>query len=419
MPLSALIERLSRTIGLDPESIGSNTIASSVRQRMSNCDESSEPAYTQRVEENSDELQALIEAVVVPETWFFRDGEPFEYLEKHIADEWKEDPRGHRLRILSVPCATGEEPYSIAMSLRNAGMKSSDYSIDAVDISHGLLRKAEAAVFGANSFRGNALGFRDRYFDVTENGYLLRSSVRSGVRFLQGNIISDDFLAKEHPYDIIFCRNLLIYCRVDARQCIIRSLSRLLREGGLLFVGHAEMMPALATIFTPVAEAGAFAYCKIPPRSSPAVATVSSPRPERPKSAPSSRSPSNRQPHKTAVTTARVHIPKAPAEDPLEHANRLADAGKLQEAAAACEGFLKSNSQDVRAHVLLGVLQEAMSRRRQAEESFNRALYLDPSCYEAIMHLSLLKERRGDIKGAELLKKRAARIHDKQKEPRQ
>ncbi|NEM46493.1 MAG: chemotaxis protein CheR, partial [Xanthomonas perforans] len=132
------------------------------------------------------EQQALVEAVVVPETWFFRYPESFAAL-VNLARERSTHLAGARpLRILSLPCSTGEEPYSIAMALLDGGLPGDGFRIDAMDISEVNLQRAERALYGRNSFRGDDLSFRDRHFAVTPEGFELRSQVRRKVRLLAG-----------------------------------------------------------------------------------------------------------------------------------------------------------------------------------------------------------------------------------------
>ncbi|NEM13145.1 MAG: chemotaxis protein CheR, partial [Xanthomonas perforans] len=119
-----------------------------------------EDAYWLKVHNCASEQQALVEAVVVPETWFFRYPESFVAL-VNLARERSTQLAGARpLRILSLPCSTGEEPYSIAMALLDAGLPGDGFRIDAMDISEVNLQRAERALYGRNSFRGDDLSFR-------------------------------------------------------------------------------------------------------------------------------------------------------------------------------------------------------------------------------------------------------------------
>src|SRR5262249_28978799 len=153
----------------------------------------------ERATSSKHEIQELIETVVVPETWFFRDAKAFEVLAEFVVHEWlPASPQGS-LKILSGPCSTGEEPYSVAMALLDVGMPAHRFTIDAVDISARAVAKAKAGVYGANSFRGQSLEFRERYFEETAIGYTLKRSVCRSVAFHQSNLLSAEQLIG--PYD--------------------------------------------------------------------------------------------------------------------------------------------------------------------------------------------------------------------------
>src|SRR5262249_55035918 len=143
--------------------------------------------YWQRVRGSSDELQELIETVVIPETWFFRDVEAFTALVRLVTDEWLPSHGTAVLRVLSVPCSTGEEPYSLIMALLDGGLSRKEIKVNAVDISARALARARRGEYGPNSFRGKNLDFRDRYFRPTAKGYSVAEWLSEMVNFRQGN----------------------------------------------------------------------------------------------------------------------------------------------------------------------------------------------------------------------------------------
>src|SRR5450755_3402731 len=145
---------LKNAMGLDTPSIGSASIERAVRLRMATLGLNQADDYEQQLRRSTDELQELIEAVVVPETWFFRDREAFATLVRLVTDEWRSTSSASVLRLLSVPCSTGEEPYSMVMSLLDGGFSPQQLQVDAVDISARALARATRGVYGTNSFRG-------------------------------------------------------------------------------------------------------------------------------------------------------------------------------------------------------------------------------------------------------------------------
>ena len=237
-----------------------------VQRRRAACGLSDPDAYLRQLTDSEEEWVKLVDAVVVLETWFFRDWEPFVFLRKFVASEWRPAHRGETLRVLSVPCSTGEEPYSIAMALLDEGLTANDFCIDAVDVSRDALDRGAAAAYDKHAFRGEHLEFRDRYFEQTAQGYRLNPEVVRPVDFQCGNILNSRFLTDRRSYDIIFCRNLLIYLDPAGQQRVVRVLDRLLAQDGVLFTGHVETSYLLGPGFVHIPHRRAFAYRKAPPK---------------------------------------------------------------------------------------------------------------------------------------------------------
>ena len=126
---------LTQRIGLDPESVGASLIERGLQARKSALGLGEGDDYDRIVRSSGEELQELIEEVVVPESWFFRDDRPFTHLQDHVRTRWLIEPDRTPLRVLSLPCAGGEEPYSIAIALRELGLSPARFRVDAMDIS--------------------------------------------------------------------------------------------------------------------------------------------------------------------------------------------------------------------------------------------------------------------------------------------
>jgi chemotaxis protein methyltransferase WspC len=432
----AAIEALLRQkIGLDAETLGSSVIARAVHQRMADCGLSELKTYLARLKTSSDELEALIENVVVPETWFFRERESFAFLSQYVKTKWIPTHPDSILRVLSVPSSTGEEAYSIAIALSETGLSSKDFIIDAVDISKEALRKAKRAVYTQNSFRGDTLALRKAYFTQTAEGYQLSESVRSTVNFIHGNLLEPQCF-KKTPYHVIFCRNLLIYLDRSAREQTIEILDRLLTKNGLLFVGHSETTQLPPSRFVSVRHPLAFAFRKLEESreekeiqkpggkgsfksqakgkkaffsTKPAFSQVAKPD--------LSNTPVGSQTSKKNPPQQRHIAPKPsqPITDngqkPLETARGLADRGQLNEAATLCETYLSQNQISAEAYFLLGQVRQAQGWEEQALQCFNKAIYIKPNYYEALIHLALLKEHYGDFKGAGVIRQRIQRLN--------
>ncbi len=399
---------LEEMVGMDPRVLGDKNLARVIRERMSACKLPDEERYLEKARSSSREMEALIEAVVVPETLFFRDKGPFTFLREYVREEWIPARRGEPLRILSAPCSSGEEPYSIAIVLQEAGLKPDKYRIDALDVSRALLRKAERATYTRHSFRDVAEAVRNLYFVAVGDEYILKNEIRQGVQFIHGNLLDERVLADKRPYDVVFCRNLLIYLSTEARARVVRNIDRLMVQNGLLFVGHAETANFPTARFAPLHHRGAFGFRKAEGRTVAAAGPGAVLAPIIVSSTPVKSTPRTTQGAVRPSPAPATDVPKAKFS--LEEARQLADQGRLLEAGAMCERLLLDDPVNADVYCLLGVVLHGLGNLQRAEECFARAIYLDEHSYEAVVHLMLLKEHRGDSQGAEVLRRRAARI---------
>ncbi|CDN62557.1 putative chemotaxis-related methyltranferase [Burkholderia cenocepacia H111] len=244
---------LLRETGIDPDSLGNDFLMRALTDRIHAWQADGErvpsaarppvtpealDAYWQQLNASADERRALIELFVVPETWFFRDREAFATLARLAAERLAAMP-GRVIRVLSAPCSTGEEPYSAAMALLDAGLEPASFAIDAIDLSPRAIEQARLGCYGRNAFRGTATEFRTRYFTPTRDGWLLDERVRACVQFSHANLV-EPLADTGIRYDFVFCRNVLIYFDRDAQDRVIRSLDERLADDGVLFVGPAE-----------------------------------------------------------------------------------------------------------------------------------------------------------------------------------
>ena len=415
---------LEEKIGLDAAAIGGEVIKKAIRRRMNRCGLTHVDAYVKYLVGSNEEWNHLIEMVVVPETWFFRNRKAFDYLVRFAGDFRLSKNPGRPLRVLSIPCSTGEEPFSIAMAFMDAGIKKDRFHIDGIDISEGALSKAKLGVYGQGSFRGKDLSFRNRYFHPRDDGYQLFSHVRESVRFKVGNVLDNRF-ATGGPYDVIFCRNLMIYMSPAARNKTLETMSRLLDETGIFFCGHAERQAALDWGFDAVHETGVFACRKRCRESHGPAPSVRSTRPTLKGGIHKKKTKSILKPvaaNDLLSTTAPEHPnrsePTAPvpqSEDKADlflKARALADQGALPKALELCEVFLGDNPVHAEAHFLMGLIYEALHNEAKAEAFFNKAVYLNPDHFEALNQLAFIESHRGNQRGAERLRQRARRVRE-------
>jgi chemotaxis protein methyltransferase WspC len=399
---------LAARLGFDVHTIGAQAVEPVLRWSMDEAGCSDPTAYARMLVPESDVWNRLVDRVVVPETWFFRDIAPFKAVAS-LATASTRSGSDHVLRILSCPCSSGEEPYSLVMALIEAGARPESFVVDAVDVSRRALGTAQAAVFRARSFREASVPQRDLYFERPQADGLwrLKRFVAGPVRFQQGNLIAPDFLHDQEPYDVVFCRNLLIYLHTEARLLAIAALRRLVAHDGVLVVGHAEAGFALEHGFRPVGPASAFAFSRSRSQSPPKAAAKR----RNQKIAASVTPPPNFLPNLVPVEAATGAATQRELTEPshLVMARRLGDTGHLHEALRMCTEYLQQVPDSAEGHFLFGVLQDALGRSEVAVDCFRKALYLDPLHYEALLYMALKREALGDDSGAALFRERARR----------
>ncbi|MBK3465298.1 CheR family methyltransferase [Pseudomonas sp. MF6776] len=402
---------LKERIGLDVTSVGPAIIERAVRQRTTLSQAAHADEYWQLLQGSRDEQQALIEAVIVPETWFFRYPESFATLGKLARQRLAELNNMRALRILSLPCSTGEEPYSIAMALLDAGLKPHQFKVDGMDVSPLSVDKARRALYGKNSFRGQDLDYRDRHFSAEQDGHRVNETVREQVRLQVGNVLDPTLLATEPAFDFVFCRNLLIYFDQPTQQQVFEVLKRLTHVEGVLFIGPAEgsLLGRLGMRSIGIAQSFAFSRQSHPqpepmPISKPVALPVSQPIRSTPPP------PVRNRPFAAATplpVTSKSANPDAATL--LANIAALANEGKSAEARAACDQYLRSHEPVAQVFYWLGLLSDVAGLTLEAQGFYRKALYLEPQHPEALMHLAALLQAQGDSVGARRLQERAAR----------
>jgi chemotaxis protein methyltransferase WspC len=413
MPLSQIIEPLRKVIGLDAASLGNCLIERAVKLRLSANHLRDNSQYAALLQCSDAELQNLVEEIVIPETYFFRYPESFVALRRIVQEQLLSGSR--KMRFLSIPCSTGEEPYSIAMSLLDGGVSAKSFRIEAIDISLRFLETAKLSLFGSNSFRGTELKFRDRHFEKTDAGFRLSDHVRQCVHFEQGNVNVENFGFGREPYDLIFCRNLLIYLDVNSQIRAIKSLRQMLTKNGLLFVGPAETSLLTSYGFTSIRLPMTFAFQKVE-----AVNLLKAPKQRWPEVKSPTETPRDKALGKpTSAIFQKAAPQKAKQENEskpdLVAAEYLADGGRLEEAAQICELHLRTEGPSARAFHLLGLIRDCSGDQGLASEFYRKALYLEPDHYDALIHFALLKDKSGESAAAQTLKSRARRVLEETK----
>jgi len=213
-----------------------------------------------------EEFCELTRRITNNETYFFREGAQLDAIVQHVLPESAQLMRERPLRILSAACSSGEEPYSLSVRLVDSGSEllGAKWEIDACDLNPARLEAARRAIYEGFSFRNCDEETRRRCFQEVEPGrFLLRERYRRAVRFFHANLAGPFAGIGWGSYDVILCRNLLIYFDPEGFDRLISRFAQLLRPGGYLFLGHSESLFDRGPGFEPVYFSDCMAYRRI------------------------------------------------------------------------------------------------------------------------------------------------------------
>ena len=408
-------------------------------------------AYLSRLETPGgvgEELRALAQELTVAETYFFRNLAQFRaFAEVALPDRVRAQSARRRLRLLSAGCASGEEPYSLAILLREHGVEAPwETSILGIDVNPAMLQKAGRGRYSTWSLRETPVEIQERWFTAEGREFTLDGSIRAGVTFEERNLVDEnaDFWRLD-SYDVVFCRNVIMYFTPEAARGVVARIARALVPGGYLFLGHAETLRGLSQDFHLRHTHGTFYYQRRDVRDRPwprdPVATEARPSPttsplvvmegaatwveairraaERIQTL--AQAPSGRPPppgprpeaaldlglarellkeERFAEALDFVHaLPAESAGDPdvlLLRAVLLTHGGQLEAAESVCRALLQVDELNTGAHYLLALCREGMGDRQGAIDHDQVAAYLDPGFAMPRLHLGLLARRIGD-----------------------
>ena len=400
--------------------------------------------YLSRLETGSaadlrEELRELAAVLTVPETYFFRHPEQIHAFQAGCLDR---TGARRQLRALSAGCASGEEPYSLAMAVleRWPDAEPPGVSIVGADFNPVMLAKARAGRYSTWSLRETPDEDQARWFRPSGRELVLDERVRSLVTFEERNLLEDPRGAwPPGCFDAVFCRNVLMYLRLEKARQVVANLTRALRPGGLLFLGSAETLRNLSQDFHLRHTHGTFYYELAEPAARPRSAGVE-PAAVEPQVACLSRAldsgvswieairqasdrvaalvtDSSRlaapEPRPPAVELALVfqllreerfgealallgQLPRESALDPdllVLRATLLVHAGRRTEARELAGQLLAADSLNVGAHYVLALCSEHSGERQAAIEHSRSAIHLDPTFSMAHVHLGILAKR--------------------------
>jgi len=376
MPLNDFETFLKQAVGLDAAALGRAMVERAVRDRASACGLNDWRDYLEHVQSTDEEVQSLVDAVVAPEGWFFRDRPAFETLGRLAVQCWLTASHGDHLRLFSVGCGSGEEPYSMAMELLDCGFPAERIRIDAVDISGQALARARQAIYDKTSFRGNDLGFGTRYFTREGNDFKVIAQVRQAVTFFRGNVLSDTFLSGRGEYDFVFCRNLLTYFDADTQVRVVGALHDALAKNGVIFVGPGESDLPMKPDFVPVEVPGTYAFLKAGKKQVRSAMQT----------ARDMRTRVITQPPKPSTAD------KAPVRTAMDLAERLAERGQWDDVLRLCEAHVRDHGASPQALYLLGRAHDVKGEINSARRLYERTLEMDSDHTLASLRLAQLPE---------------------------
>jgi chemotaxis protein methyltransferase CheR len=206
-----------------------------------------------RFEADGQEMQALVNAMTVNETYFFREQYQFECLVNSILDEVAERKKpGQRIRIWSIPSSTGEEPYSIAIYLLERWARINDFDVEIMssDIDTQVLSMAQRGVYSQRSIANLPKAYLNKYFTQNKEGdWVISRDLVDAVEFSRVNLSELNDTRRFRDVDVIFCRNLLIYFDDLSRRLAAEAMFDALRPGGFVCLGHSESMSRISSLF--------------------------------------------------------------------------------------------------------------------------------------------------------------------------
>jgi len=398
-----------------------------------------------------DELRTLAQELTVTETSFFRNADQIRALnEVAIPDRMAARGDTRQLSILSAASSSGEEAYTLAACVSDApGIPGWNVSIRAFDINIAMLGKAKAARYSDWSLRSTPDSLKRRLFRAEGRDFVLDERIRKMVKFEERNLtVEDEAFWVPGRFDIIFCRNVIMYFTPEVARAVLARLARSLAPGGYLFLGHAESLRGMSTAFHLRHTHDTFYYQRkdgadeTPPGDGrvPLPPVIDSPIDPDESWIDTIRNASQRI---RALTDApkparakgqgRAATPGAPAPDvrtaldllgreeyakaqkvldalPLDRANDpevlllsavlQTHGGNLIAAEAVCDELLKRDEMNAGAHYLMALCRESAADFTRAADHDQIAAYLDPSFAMPRLHLGLLARRSGDREGA-------------------
>ena len=404
MNLTPFKELLLRTCGHSFEKEREQALSASLFRRMAVLGVTGHAAYLGLLLRDRDELLRLTELLTVNETYFFREPGHLDMMVDTLLPEFMAIRKQRPVRIVSAGCSTGEEPYSIAIMLRERFGAASErlFDIVGVDIDSTVIASAQRGVYGKNSFRGMDRTLLERYFEAGSSGrYQVCDTIRKQVGFEVVNLLGPSYPELMQQPDIILYRNVSIYFPGQVQRAIFGKLAELLAVEGVLLVGAAETFHHDIGVLSLVKQDSLFYYRKTPPlvfeeRRTASRCSATSERVVAGAARTGSTAVAKQQPR-----PVRSHAPDAPGERSYS-LSRVDNRGRFDEAIILAHGKQYDKALDVlatvieqdaafeKASVLKGSLLLSLSRFEEARVVCKTILEHDPLCLEACLMLGIV-----------------------------
>ncbi len=434
LDLQPFKELVARRCGLMFDGQAEANLAAALAKRMDSCGVALPAAYYAGLIASDDEFREFVALLTVNETYFFREPSQLALLTDCLVPRLlsrRTSPKP--VRILSAGCSTGEEPYSIAIALKEKFGESTSrlFSIVGADIDHRALARAEHAEYGEFSFRALSPERRERYFSGCGPGrYSLDDAIRDMVELRSLNLLEAPYPPALTGFDVVFFRNVSIYFDAPTRKAILGHLHAAMEEGGALVVGASETMANDFGMFRLMEDEGRFYFVKAAdgassreqagttvaplPRPRPAEAAKTITPPPRRRGVEDPR-PAQRQvvanapdPWPAGLDSVRLALREKRHEDALTAVLALCDtvSGDLRprllegfvhlqmrrfsEAAAIAANAAEQDAWSAEAHMLLGLAAKWRADPDTAIGAFRRVAYSRPECWPAHYYLATM-----------------------------
>jgi chemotaxis protein methyltransferase CheR len=459
---------IARRLGLQYEDGKLDYLAEVARRRMELVGSTRFESYLDHLissPKGSDEFRALAEELTVNETFFFRNADNFRaFAETVLPERIRAKTREKRLRILSAGCASGEEPYSLAVLVREAlsDLGNWDVKIIGLDVNPAVLAKAAQARYSAWSLRATSEDAKRRYFRADGPDFVLAPAIQKMVTFEERNLVDEDPLFWQSlACDVVFCRNVLMYFTPDKARDVVRRIGGALLPGGFFFLGHAETLRGLTQEFhlchthdtfyyrrrdaseavvatatwvgrsreqaedsLPAVVESTASWVDVIQRASERIATLAdgrsgSPSQDAPLTTPAGQAAATAAPRAwdlglvlEALRQERFSdalelirsLPPDSHEDPdalLLRAVLLTNNGRLDESEEVCSRLLAVDELNAGAHYLMALCREHAGDSTGAIEHGQTAIYLDAGFAMPHLHLGMMAKRSGDTAAAQ------------------